>query len=100
MAEQTTATKMAVVSRCGASECAYNHDGKCCTMAITVGGPEPRCDTFFSSSNKGGNRDIEAGVGSCKVSGCVFNKGFECVAEGIKVEMQAAQPMCSTYTAR
>ena len=71
---------MVMVTRCDATECAYNMGDSCHAMAITIGGKTDRkCDTFLSSSAKGGIPDVTAGVGACKVSICTYNKNLECV---------------------
>ena len=91
---------MPQVQACEATECLYNHDGKCHTFGITVGGDEPCCDTFMQGSQKGGMQDIIAGVGACHVSSCAFNSDFECSANAISVAMKSGHADCATYKPR
>lgn len=94
--------KMPQVNRCSVTDCAYNHDGACRTMAITVGGGEsPECDTYFVGSRKGGAMAMTASVGACKVERCRFNESYECAArQGIQVDWRKDCAMCSTYQQR
>lgn len=91
------ATDMPEVSRCAASECAYNTDSACHARAITIGdGDDPDCDTFFSNS-KHTKRERVAGVGACKVTGCSHNLDFECSAEQIELGYSGDTVNCLTY---
>lgn len=47
--------KMPTISACEVTDCAYNANRQCHTMAVTVGGPETcaRCDTYLHASPKG-----------------------------------------------
>jgi len=90
---------MVRVTRCDASECAYNMGETCHAMAITIGGRiDRKCDTFMSSAAKGGIPDITAGVGACKVPNCTFNKNLECVAPSIQVGHRGDEVDCLTFT--
>jgi hypothetical protein len=95
--------QMPEVLRCEAKECAFNNGLYCSATAITIGGPEdicPRCDTFFQMLQKGGNKNVAAGVGACKVRLCAFNKAFGCTARGVRVKLHDGHAECATYQAR
>lgn len=86
---------------CAASDCSYNRDKKCHTMAITIGNAEcPMCDTFLKSSKKGGAMDVMGSVGACKEEGCKFNRAFECSASGIHVGLHEGHAECMTFAKR
>ncbi|MBL8012345.1 MAG: DUF1540 domain-containing protein [Candidatus Omnitrophica bacterium] len=84
---------------CNVNECAYNGDEKCHAVAITVGGPQPLCDTFFRSGRKGGGEDAGS-VGACKNEVCAYNESFECTAYGINVSLHSTKPECDTFMQR
>ncbi|MBF0298730.1 MAG: DUF1540 domain-containing protein [Oligoflexia bacterium] len=89
---------MSKVSSCEVSECVYNRDKKCHTLAITVGNTtSPSCDTYMKHEKKGGDSDTIGGVGACKTEICQFNKNFECRAESIIVGKQNNNPECKTF---
>ena len=44
---------MVSISKCNMSTCAYNMDGACHTLAITVG-PHAECNTYVHASSRGG----------------------------------------------
>lgn len=93
--------KMANVSECAVSECAYNTGKSCHAIAITIGdGAHPMCDTFFKSSAHGGIKSQTAGVGACKVSSCRHNNDFECSSESIKVGICEDHGDCMTFSMR
>lgn len=85
---------------CEVGECSFNKDSKCHAIAITVGGPEPACDTFMSGKRKGGVMDMTGGVGACKVEDCAFNQSLECSAGGIEVSMHSHNAECGTFKKR
>ncbi|MFF5157657.1 DUF1540 domain-containing protein [Streptomyces sp. NPDC000348] len=90
--------EMPVVNECSVDDCAYNRNHVCHALAITVGDVRhPRCDTFFTSSAKGGDPSTTGRVGACKVSGCRHNVDFECRAPGITVGFQQSEVDCLTY---
>lgn len=89
--------EMSKIIDCDASECIYNSNNCCHTIAITVGDNEPMCDTYMSNGKKGGMEDVTGGVGSCKVESCSFNESYECCAEGIHVKNHGAHMDCVTY---
>lgn len=92
------ATDMPEVSRCAATECAYNADSACHARAITIGeGPaDPDCDTFFSNEHHT-KRERTAGVGACKVTGCSHNEDYECSADQIELGYSGGSVNCLTY---
>ena len=96
------AMKMPTISACNVTDCAYNTNQQCHTMAVTVGGPEvcARCDTYFNASQKGGVSDMTASVGACKVNDCSFNSSFECTAPSIKVGQHQGHADCTTFNPR
>ena len=88
-----------VVSGCTAGECAYNVDEQCHARAITIGdGVHAGCDTFLSATKHIRDNQQVAGVGACKVSGCVHNEDFECIADQIEVGQRAGDINCLTFT--
>jgi hypothetical protein len=90
---------MAKVTACTVTECAYNKNQQCHTMAITVGGPHPMCDTYMSSG-RGGEDGVTGGVGACHVASCRFNQSLECHARGIEVGLHANHADCDTFSQR
>lgn len=91
------ATDMPEVSRCAATECAYNTDSACHARAITIGdGNHPDCDTYFNN-NGHTKRERIAGVGACKVTGCTHNQDFECSADKIELGYSGDSVNCLTY---
>ncbi len=94
----TTKSKIgAQITDCQAIDCSFNHSGKCRTIGINVGGPEPLCDTFVTASFKGGILNATAKVGACKVQACMHNKLLECGAERIQVILNNEQALCGSY---
>ena len=81
---------------CSVHECAYNDKEKCHAGAITVDGPEPLCDTYFTSDRKGGIKS-QGAVGACKNGLCVHNNAYECTAESIQVSLRMGKPECDTF---
>ncbi|HEY8568275.1 DUF1540 domain-containing protein [Microbulbifer sp.] len=91
------ATDMPEVSRCAATQCAYNSDSACHARAITIGaGQDPDCDTFFNNSHHT-KRERIAGVGACKVTSCSHNDDFECSADKIELGYSGDTVNCLTY---
>jgi hypothetical protein len=90
---------MPPVTECTVSDCAYNRDNLCHTLAITVGGPEdcPHCDTY-SLALKGGVPEQQGAVGACKVPSCLHNSALECSASSITVGWHENHPDCRTYS--
>ncbi len=89
--------EMAEVMKCSAEECAYNHDGGCHARAITIGdGTVPHCDTAFNCGSHCSSNN-KAGVGACKVGGCMHNVDFECQAANISVGTSGGRAMCKTF---
>lgn len=92
---------MPVVSECMVTKCAYNVSESCHARAITIGdGIHPGCDTFMNSTMHSKNKQRRAGVGACKVTGCMHNDDFECVASSISVGMKGKEADCLTFAAR
>ena len=94
--------KMPVVNECAVDACAYNLDGACHALAITVGnGPQAaHCDTYFRTSARGGDPSHAGHVGACKMSGCLHNVDLECQAPGISVGFVQDGADCLTYAHR
>lgn len=94
--------KMPEVRNCAVSNCAYNSKKTCHAIAVTIGHPksDPKCDTFFESSVRGGVEDMTAGVGACKTEDCRYNVHFECAATSIQVGMKEGDPDCLTFDMR
>jgi hypothetical protein len=97
-----TTVKMPKVLECMVADCAYNSNRCCHALAITVGGPEPLCDTYIRDENKGkgGDPGCRGSVGACKVATCKHNQALECTADGIQVEPAVSRPHCRTFQAR
>lgn len=92
---------MVKVKQCDVSECAYNVDNQCHTIAVTIGDDDhPMCDTFCPSQSKGGQKNMIAGVGACKVSSCRHNDSLECRASSISVGRQSEEADCLTFKHR
>lgn len=90
--------KVAHISQCKVSECAYNQTGTCHALAITVGGPgDHDCDTFCNNTQKGGIASAVGSVGACKVTDCMHNNGLECVMHNIQIGMQQGHVACLSY---
>jgi len=89
--------EMPEVQKCLAHECAYNLSNICHALAITISGdPEPKCDTYCQSDQKGGDMSGSAKVGACKASHCTYNNCLECQASGIRVGYHNNQGICLT----
>lgn len=89
---------MPKILSCSVTECAYNINSECHTLAITVGdGNHAECDTFYRFKSKGG-ADMVGGVGACKAYECVYNKSLECNAPGINVGHHSGHADCQTFT--
>ncbi|GAA2405286.1 hypothetical protein GCM10010420_36210 [Streptomyces glaucosporus] len=93
--------EMPVVTECAVESCAYNRDGDCHALAITVGDPlHAHCDTYFTAPRKGGSPSAAGHVGACKMSDCRYNTDFECQASGISVGARQDSADCLTYSPR
>lgn len=92
---------MPLVAQCAVSDCAYNINSSCHARAITIGdGIHPGCDTFLGTSPHTRDAKLLAGVGACKVTGCMHNDDYECIAEQINVGYQNQEINCLTFSAR
>ena len=89
----------AKIKECTIRNCAYNRDKKCHATAITVGGPDPCCDTFTELLEKGGTANTGS-VGACKVRSCVYNGELECAAANIKIGKGVCRASCKTFESR
>lgn len=88
---------MPKVMKCSVRKCAYNNGGGCHARAVTIGdGTVPHCDTLFQCGSHCNSRKA-AGVGACKVSGCMHNADFECQASTIAVGLSKGRAMCKTF---
>ena len=91
--------EMPKVSECMVSGCAYNGEGMCHALAITVGDTlHPQCDTFCQAPAKGGDMDAIAGVGACKMANCSHNQNLECTASDICVGYHEQEIECLTFS--
>jgi len=86
--------KVSRINICKVEKCAYNIKNKCHAIAITVGGPDPLCDTYTDSMDKGGMMKVMGGVGACKVMNCSHNKSFMCHAGNVSVGYQESNARC------
>jgi hypothetical protein len=92
---------MPAVNECAVESCSYNRDRGCHALAITVGDAlHAQCDTYFSTSFKGGDPLAGGRVGACKMSDCRHNIDLECQAAGIVVGSRQEQADCLTYAPR
>ncbi|HNR51273.1 MAG: hypothetical protein BWZ01_00413 [Deltaproteobacteria bacterium ADurb.BinA179] len=92
---------MPEITRCDATECSYNRDRQCHTMAITIGDAScPMCDTFVQTDASGGDPSVIGRVGACKTSNCRYNEALECTAESINVGMHSRHADCMTFSSR
>ena len=90
--------EMPIVTKCMASECAYNANSNCHARAITIGDSlKPGCDTFMSGSRHIKQVQPIAGIGACRSRRCKFNEDLECMAEGIQVGMTGSEANCMTF---
>ena len=94
---------MPSVSSCSVTQCAYNAKRQCHARAITVGdGVNPACDTYLCLDDPNAPHVKEdkslAGVGACKVSACIHNLYYECMAEQIEVRHRADGIHCTTFS--
>lgn len=92
-------TTMVRVQSCQVTDCCYNLDEMCHTLAITVGSgsDNPPCDTYCDLQTKGGDESSIAGVGACKVIACTYNDSLECTAPGITVGPGQDAADCLTF---
>jgi hypothetical protein len=92
---------MSKITDCEVTECSYNSDKKCHTIAITVGDSNcPMCDTFVKMGKKGGDPDTIGGVGACRAEACRYNASLECSAGSIHVGMHGGHADCMTFSAK
>lgn len=93
------AMKTSHVKGCDVSNCSYNQNSQCHTMAITIGeGSDPMCDTFVEMDMKGGDMSTMADVGACKMANCQFNDHLECSSDSVQIGMKGSQPDCLTFS--
>ncbi len=93
--------EMPPVTKCMASECAYNVDRNCHARAITIGdATRPGCDTFLKGSAHIRKAQQIAGIGACKTSSCKFNDDLECMADNVQVGMIQSEANCTTFSMR
>ena len=93
--------EMPIVTKCMASECAYNLNSNCHARAITVGNSlQPGCDTFMAGSRHTKSVNQIAGIGACKTVGCKFNDDFECMAENVQIGMVKNEANCTIFALR
>lgn len=93
---------MSKIQSCDMTDCSYNVENQCRTVAITVGNSRNAlCDTFLGHSRKGGISSLTGGVGACKMEACRYNEDFECSADpGIKVAAKGGRAQCATFAQR
>ena len=87
---------MVSISKCNMSTCAYNMDGACHTLAITVG-PHAECNTYVHASSRGGFPKVKGGIGACTASNCKFNNKLECQAPQVDVAVDEKHADCQTF---
>jgi hypothetical protein len=87
---------MTKIDKCNMGNCAYNKEGVCHTLAISVG-PHAECNTYVHASSRGGFNDVNGGIGSCLASDCKFNDRLECRASNIEVSGHVKHADCETF---
>jgi hypothetical protein len=87
---------MTVISECSMSNCAYNKEGSCHTLGITVG-PHAECNTYVHHSTRGGFPGVQGGIGACLASSCQFNDKLECKADEVDVTSDDKHADCATF---
>jgi len=94
--------EMPKIKECRVNDCAYNMNGMCHALGITIGDMiHPHCDTFCYSSMKGGDMSTTGSVGACKVSDCKFNTQLECCSpNGICVGYAHDDVECLTFESK
>ncbi|MGE0080797.1 MAG: DUF1540 domain-containing protein [Thiohalomonadaceae bacterium] len=93
--------EMPLVAKCVVSDCVYNINQGCHARAITVGdATHPECDTYMGAANHTSRKQLQAGVGACKVTGCNYNEDFECMASSINVGYRGSSVHCLTFVKR
>lgn len=93
--------EMPAVTKCMASECAYNVNSNCHARAITIGDSvHPGCDTFLKGTRHIKQVQQIAGIGACKTATCKFNDDLECMAESVQVGMVRNEANCTTFALR
>lgn len=93
--------EMPAVTKCMASECAYNVNSNCHARAITIGdSAHPGCDTFLKGTRHIKQVQQIAGIGACKTATCKFNDDLECMAENVQVGMVKNEANCTTFALR
>ena len=90
---------MACISKCNMESCAYNMDGLCHTLAITVG-PHAECNTYVHASSRGGFSEVSGGIGACLAADCKFNDRLECSAPEIDVSSHDKHADCDAFEKR
>lgn len=88
--------KMTEISKCSMSVCAYNKEGSCHTLGITVG-PHAECNTYVHHSTRGGFPEVKGGIGACLASSCKFNDKLECQAAEVSVNTDDKHADCATF---
>ena len=91
--------EMIGISKCNMSTCAYNKEGNCRTLGITVG-PHAECNTYVHASARGGFPDVKGGIGACMASSCKFNEQLECRASSVSVATDDKHADCATFKAK
>jgi hypothetical protein len=79
--------------------CAYNMDGLCHTLAITVG-PHAECNTYVHASSRGGFSEVIGGIGACLAADCRFNDRLECSVPEIHVSSHDKHADCEAFEKR
>ena len=88
--------KMSPIQSCAMSNCAYNRNNECTTMAINVGA-HAECNTYIHGSARGGFPDARGGIGACLAAECRYNKQLECAAPCIAVADHYRHADCCTF---
>ena len=91
--------KMVSIAKCTMSTCAYNMEGGCHTLGISVG-PHAECNTYLHASSRGGFPEVKGGIGACTASGCKFNNKLEWQAPKVDVAVDAKHAGCKTFQAK
>jgi hypothetical protein len=93
--------EMSKIKECNMDDCSYNMDNKCHTMAITVGEEDQAsCETYAHKSMLGGDLNMIAGVGACKVDSCSHNQALECTMQNVQMGSHNNHADCMSFSVR
>ena len=89
---------ISMIFSCNSKICAYNTDGNCHTVGITIG-PHAECRTFVCRNTKAGFSTTMGVIAACQAADCSFNQDLECHASLVNVDGNKPAG-CSTFYAK